>query len=256
MTSKVLIAVLPSTDDWEIAKNQLWYRIPEELAPDAVKKNTISWLAFYHSEQFGISLREKVMFYAKVVQIKKVNRSALFPKELPNHKSNKVYYQVLLDSIQKLPTPFESRFGRKLIFLTTTEAQFFSGSTQLNSLFIGSPLEQQMATLLTRMEIPFEREWREYVSIDKFYYLDFAIWCARGKLAIECDGDATHMPNENVHADKTRNNELTANGWQTLRFTTKHFNEENRHIQQMVFQSITTLGGFVYQDGVGFPKLF
>ena len=51
------------------------------------------------------------------------------------------------------------------------------------------------------------------------------------------------MENNDVHLDKTRNNELESYGWSVLRFTSKHFNEERKHIEKTIYQTVKELGG-------------
>jgi hypothetical protein len=100
-----------------------------------------------------------------------------------------------------------------------------------------------MEDCIKKMDVEYEKEWREYVDYKKFYYLDFAIWCKNGYIDIECDGDAYHMENEKVHNDKTRNNELESYGWSVLRFTSKHFKEDKMHIEKTIYQTVKELGG-------------
>jgi very-short-patch-repair endonuclease len=75
--------------------------------------------------------------------------------------------------------------------------------------------------------------------------LDFAIWCKKGAIDIECDGDTFHMDYDNVHYDKTRNNELESYGWSVLRFTKKHFKEDTAHIEKTIYKTVKKLGGAV-----------
>lgn len=102
-----------------------------------------------------------------------------------------------------------------------------------------------MEKIMNVMSIEYEREWREYVDRQKFYYLDFAVWCKNGAIDIECDGDAFHMDKDRVHYDKTRNNELESYGWSVLRFTSKHFSEDTAHIEKTIYQTVKEFGGAV-----------
>lgn len=234
---------MPNKKDWQIANEQNWYRIPKEKAPTIIKENRAKFIAFYFPVAFGQNMKWRVSHYAKIKLVTQVSRNELFPNEPLNEKSQNIYYKVSFEVIEILPQPFISKRGHRILFLSTTEENFFSGSTNFNLLFQNSFLEDKMEKLMDAMKIEYEREWREYVDVKKFYYLDFAIWCVEGKINVECDGDEFHMKHDNVHLDKTRNNELESYGWTVLRFTSKHFNEEKKHIEKSIYQSIKSLGG-------------
>ncbi len=240
----VLVAMLPEKQDWQILQEQGWYRIPINSAPPIINDGTAEYIAFYHTAKFEEDLKWKVVTYAKIKRILSVSRKDLFPYESEySKKAWKKYYKIEIDELLSLEQPFVSNRGHRLTFIPTTEDKLFSGKRNLNLLFKGSPLEEDMLTIVQSLGIEFEREWREYVDSKKFYYLDFAIFCQKGNIDIECDGDEFHMGNENVHKDKTRNNELEGYGWAVLRYTTKHFKEEREHIRSTIYNKIKDFGG-------------
>jgi hypothetical protein len=246
ISKTVLVVLLPEKSDWKIANEQGWYRIPTNIKnlPINIKDGTAEYIAFYHNSKFETDLKWKIQKYAKIKGISIVKRKDLFPNEPSNsRKAFRSYYKIEFDELLELPKPFVARQGRRLLFVPTTEDKFFSGYTNFNILFHGSPLEEQMQDIIESMNIHYEREWLEYVDENKHYYLDFAIWCKNGRIDIECDGNEFHMGNENVHYDKTRNNELESYGWKVLRYTTKHFNEEKQHIEYTIYKTIEELGG-------------
>jgi REase_MTES_1575 len=107
------------------------------------------------------------------------------------------------------------------------------------------------------MDVEYEREWCYVVDDNKKYYLDFAIFCKNGQIDIECDGDQYHMGNENVHYDKTRNNELESYKWSVLRYTMQHFNKERLHIKKTIWKTINQYGGTLKigePDAIYYPK--
>ena len=236
---------MPNLKDWNIAHENLWYRIPLEKAPKIIREKNTSYIAFYFPSVFGEKKKWRVIHYAKVESIVQVSRKELFPMETLNSKSDLLYYRINFQAIQTLPQPFISRRGHRIVFVSTTEEKFFCGETDFNILFKSSPLEKQMENFIKKMDIEYEKEWREYVDYKKFYYLDFAIWCKDGNINIECDGDSYHMQKEEVHNDKTRNNQLESYGWSVLRFTTKHFSEDKVHIEKTIYQTVKELGGAV-----------
>lgn len=245
-TFNVLVAMLPERQDWVIVNQNLWYRIPKNSAPPIVQNGTVEYIAFYHTGKFPDELKWKVVKYAKIKRIVTATRQQLFPNEpLNSKKAHKIYYKIEFDGLETLPKPIVSRRGHRGVFVPTTEAKFFSGTTDFNRLFKGSFLEEDMEQIMDEWGIEYEREFREIVDNKKFYDLDFAIFCQNGKIDIECDGDTYHMGNENVHRDKTRNNELESYNWSVLRYTTKHFREEREHIKKTIYKKIKALGGAV-----------
>jgi hypothetical protein len=243
-TLNVLVAMLPERSDWVILNRDLWYRIPQISAPPIVRNGGMEYIAFYHTQKFSDDLKWKVVKYAKVKRIVPATRQQLFPNEPKGStKAHKTYYKIEFDELITLPQPIVSRRGHRGVFVPTTEEKFFSGTTDFNKLFKGSFLEEDMERILDEWGIEYEREFREFVDDKRKYDLDFAIFCKKGRIDIECDGDEYHMGNANVHRDKTRNNELESYDWKVLRYTTKHFNEEREHIKKTIYKTIEACGG-------------
>ncbi len=70
-------------------------------------------------------------------------------------------------------------------------------------------------------EVLFKRRVKE-----RDYLMDFAICCARGKPAVETDGDYWHASPAKAELDKLRYNDLESAGWQQLRFTENQIKEQ------------------------------
>jgi REase_MTES_1575 len=244
-TLNVLVAILPEIKDWKLLHDQLWYRIPVDKAPVIIRNGDAQYVAFYHTAKFPQELKWKVVKYAKIKSMTQVSRQELFPDEPPiSTKAHKRYFKIVFDKLEELHQPIVSRRGHRFPFFATTEQKLLSGTSDLNRLFKGSPLEEAMATIIDAMEVEYEREWREYVNNDeKFYYLDFAIFCTKANINIECDGDEFHNSSEAVYKDKTRNNELESYKWKVLRYTTKHFLQNQQHIKSTLYKTIMECGG-------------
>ena len=118
-----------------------------------------------------------------------------------------------------------------------------SGTTTINTIFKTSPLEKRMAEIMDDMCITYEREWYEYADNGRKYYLDFVIYYKAGKIDVECDGDMYHMGYDQVYYDKTRNNELESDKWKVLRYTTKHFKEDEPHIRKTLRKTVKQFHG-------------
>ncbi len=126
--------------------------------------------------------------------------------------------------MQRLDPPLISRRRRIIVFIPTTW-QKFAMAAEINDLYDDSPLEDSLWAELKRLAIPAERQWRVQVK-RKFYYLDFALFCREGKVAIETDGDLWHLGRPHSTADNRRQNALTSAGWRILRFDTHQIREQ------------------------------
>jgi very-short-patch-repair endonuclease len=216
---EILVAVLKYKRDLAILKGEGWYRVPVSTAP---RRWPPKWIAFYQGAQWG--QERGVNYYAPVKEIRRVLRRELFPNEIPSQRSDNAYFQILLGSLQELDPPLLSRRPRVIIFIPTTW-QKFATAVEINDLYDDSPLEDLLWAELKKMEVPVERQWRVQVK-KKHYYLDFALFCQEGKVAVETDGDLWHLGRPHSAADNRRQNALSSAGWRILRFDTHQIREE------------------------------
>jgi very-short-patch-repair endonuclease len=216
---EVLVAILNSQADFAILRDQGWYRIPVASAP---KRWPPAWLAFYQTKIFDAEAYA-VKYYGRVRTIETVARRDLFSNEPQNPKSDRLYYQVHLDSLQELAHPILSRRWRRIVFIPTTWTKF-ANAAEINDLFDESPLEDALWGQLQRFQIQAERQWLEQVG-QHYFLLDFAIFCNAGNVDVETDGDTYHVGVRPAAQDNRRNNELTAAGWHVLRFNGQQIRE-------------------------------
>lgn len=236
----VLIAIVPSRLDFEIAKKNNWYRIPVKSAPKIVKEKTIKYLAFYHPGIFDIE-KYSIRWYAKVDSIKMVKRKELFPNLVFDPKAEIEYYKINFGSLLRLPQPIISLKHRRILFVPTSEEKFFN-ATEINYLFNGSPLEDLLWDKFVKTKITAERQF--YVTYDyKHFVLDFAIFCKNKNINIECDGDEFHTKIKNVYRDKQRNNILESKGWSVLRFSTNDIIFDLTNSYKIITSTINNYGG-------------
>ena len=125
----------------------------------------------------------------------------------------------------------------------------FTGALEINDLFDESPLEDRLWAVFKQWRILAERQ--EFLVIESQYYaLDFAIYCARGKIDVETDGDTWHANPEKAAIDNRRDNALKMLGWLVLRFTTRQVMDElMEYCLPTVVTTINTLDG-VDEGGV------
>jgi very-short-patch-repair endonuclease len=246
----VLVALAKEPSDFYIAQTQQWYRIPtSSRLPVMLRAQTARIIAFYFPEKFK-ELKSSIRFFAPITGIELVSRQQLFPTETPNSKSAKQYYKISFGPLQELPKPIFSYRPRFILFIPTTWEKF-SQAEELNDLYHESPLEDKLWLELKRHNLPAERQVL-LPTTGKHWICDFAFYCAKGKIDVECDGDSYHMHPDAVRYDKARNNEITAvAGWDILRFTTRNIEEELPQTVHFIKSKIDRLGGLHYaREGV------
>lgn len=221
---EVLVAILNNTPDWERARDQHWYRIPVASATKWVGSRwPPRWIAFYQTKTFAREMWS-VSYYAEVLAIREVPRRVLLPDEIEHKRADQPYYQMMLGPIQQLPQPILSRRQRRIVFIPTTWQKFVA-AVEINDLYDESILEDRLWAELKRRQIRAERQ--EYVLVNgRTYALDFALYCARGRLNLETDGDQWHADPKRIPLDNLRDNDLETHGWKLLRFNTHHIREQ------------------------------
>lgn len=135
----VLIALINNKEDFRIAHEEQWYRIPIQSAPLIVRDKKLKYIAFYQTKIFGEDAF-KIEWYGKVKNISVVKRKELFPNLEYDPKAENEYYKIEFDELQKLPQPIISRLHRRVLFITTTFKQFESAK-ELNDVFKESAIE-------------------------------------------------------------------------------------------------------------------
>ena len=146
-----------------------------------------------------------------------------------------------------MPKPIISRRWRRIVFIQTTWEKFIN-AVEINDLFHGSILEDKLWAEIKRMQIEVERQ-EMIQSENRFYFLDFAAYCLKGKIDIETDGDQWHHNPEKASKDNMRNNDLSSDGWQIIRFTSQQINEQlESYCVPQISHNINKLGGIKVGD--------
>jgi very-short-patch-repair endonuclease len=231
----MLVGILNHRNDLSIVKDQLWYRIPVKSAPKMLDK--IKFITFYQTNAFGDE-KWQVKYFGEIDKISKAKRKKLFPTEPVNSKSSKEYFKIELKELYSLGKPIISRTGRRIVFLPTT-FQKFKNAEEINDLFHGSPLEDKLWDEMIRNNINAERQYAVYDGA-KTYFLDFAIFCKKYKLDVECGGFQYHSSKESLKKDYERNNFLTKDRWKILNFSKDQLKEPENciyEIQDVIEQS-------------------
>jgi len=127
---EVLIAVINSQKDFELARSQCWYRMPIAQVEKLKQQGYWfpQWLAFYQTKVFGTEAYA-VNYYARVNQSREVYRWEFFPDQPRDAKSEQRYCKLELSSLERLPQPIVSQRFRRVTFIPTTWEQFKTART-------------------------------------------------------------------------------------------------------------------------------
>jgi len=132
-TSLVLVCLLPTPRDLEIARLLGWYRIPLRTAPKVV---AVDYLAFYQPSAFG-DRGGKIEYIAPVRGHELTTRGELLKDEVDHPRAREEYYKVQIGGLEKLKEPIKSDKWKRITFLYTIGEYLLNGKT-LNDLVVHS----------------------------------------------------------------------------------------------------------------------
>ena len=112
----VLVAIVKTLRDLEIARVLGWYRIPLATAPKTIR---VDWIAFYQTAAFGEE-RWSVRYIAPVNGYELVTREELLRNEREHPRAKEPYFKLQLGPVETLPRVIPSQRWRRFSFLYTT----------------------------------------------------------------------------------------------------------------------------------------
>jgi hypothetical protein len=183
---RVLVGVMPDPVDFEIARTEAWYRIPQK---HAVKGIHAEYIAFYFTSKYGEALRWGVHYFARRTGHELVRRIDLFPDQ-PNHpRAQEPYYKLQLSMLRQKDPPIISTRWRRITFIQTTWDRFVN-AREINDLFVtGDAFVDRIyhalraRGMLADREVPFREGSMQYT-------VDLMIPCQDG--AVYISGDEQH----------------------------------------------------------------
>ncbi len=129
--SLVLVCLLPTPRDFEIARLLGWYRIPLRTAPKVV---AVDALAFYQPGSFG-DLSGRIEWTAEVRGHELTTRGELLRDQADHPRAGEEYFKLQLGPLEKLPHPILADKWKRLTFLYTTGEYLVKAAT-LNDLVV------------------------------------------------------------------------------------------------------------------------
>jgi len=130
-TSLILVCLLPTPRDLEIARLLGWYRIPLRTSPKVV---AVDYLAFYQPAAFG-ERGSQIEFVAEVRGHELTTRGELLKDEADHPRAREEYYKLQIGALEKLAQPITADKWKRLTFLYTTGEYLLNAAT-LNDLVV------------------------------------------------------------------------------------------------------------------------
>ncbi len=235
-----LVALVPSKRDWRIVRREHWYRIPTAAAPEGIER--VRWLAFYLPAVFGED-RWKVSWLGRVRAATTAVRRELIPSEPGHPRADQPYWKLELGSLERLPRPIPSARRRRVVFIPTS-LERLRAAGEINDLYRTSPIEDRLYWRLRDAGGEPERQFfvRD-ADTDLGAFVDIALFCRAGRIAVECDGDRWHANPERAELDRLRDNALVAGGWRVLRFSGREINSRIEDCARTIGRTVARLGG-------------
>jgi hypothetical protein len=147
-TSLVLVSLLPSPRDLEIARLLGWYRIPLRTAPKVV---AVDYLAFYQPSAFG-ERGGKIEFVAEVRGHELTTRGELLKDEADHPRANEEYFKIQIGGLEKLKEPIIAEKWKRITFLYTTGEYLLQAKTLSDLVVDGDERELLWRSLRERAE--------------------------------------------------------------------------------------------------------
>lgn len=115
--SLILVCVMPSVRDMEIARLLGWYRIPFRTAPKVVD---VDFLAFYQPSVFPAPEGGRINYLAQVKGHELTTRAELLHDEPDHPRAHEEYYKIQIGPLSSLDQPVEADNWKRITFLYTT----------------------------------------------------------------------------------------------------------------------------------------
>lgn len=208
----VLVCVIKDRRDLDALLVKKWYRIPVKHAP----KRRFQYLAFYQPVGFG-RRGMRIIYYARVLDQRIVRRKDVLPDEPKHPRADDYYFLFRVDNIKKLPRPIRNTAPRRISFGFTAVRRLLK-SKDILQLYDVAPTEEMLKAAFKRNGIKVSAQ--QYISSGtKRYYADFAVFCRRGAIAIECDNKKAHSGVRKKKKDTIKNSALRRLGWTVIRLS-------------------------------------
>ncbi len=232
----VLVGVLKDRRDLDILLAENWYRIPVAHAP----RRRFDYLAFYEPAVFGRQ-GKCIRYYARVLDYQTGKRAELLPAEPTHPGARDYYFRIRVGKVRKLSRSIRNIVPRRVSFGFTTLNRLLK-SKNILQLYNVVPTEQFVGSGLKSAGI--KAAAQHYVLCGKKRYcLDFAIFCVKGAIAVECDNKKAHSGLRECEKDEIKNAFLRRHGWVVIRLREQDIIHDLNSCILRIKRAVRKLGG-------------
>lgn len=121
---RVLVGVVKRKKDYQIARDQHWYRIPQGRMPRGIDAEYIA--LFLSANPFG-EQGGAIAAFARVTGVELARRGDLLPDE--KTRADELYYKVQFRQLIEKDPPIANEPSRSVSFIRTTWDRFISADT-------------------------------------------------------------------------------------------------------------------------------
>ena len=121
---RVLVGVLKRKKDFEIARRENWYRIPEGQLAGGLNAE---YIAFFLSGKTFQDQSGSIAYFARITGLELARRRDLLPDE--NTRADEIYYKVQFRHLTLKNPPIQNLPARSISFIRTTWDRFISAET-------------------------------------------------------------------------------------------------------------------------------
>ena len=121
---RVLVGVVKRVKDYDIIRNDHWYRIPQRQMPDGINAE---YIAFFLSRSAFRQGGGAVASFARITGIELARRTDLLPGE--DQRSADIYYRVQFRKLVDKDPPIANASRRSISFIRTTWDRFIAATT-------------------------------------------------------------------------------------------------------------------------------
>lgn len=130
----ILIGILPSARDLDIARMLGWYRIPLKSSPKVID---VDYFAFYQGANFGEEHRWRIEYLAEYRGHELTTRRELLREERDHPRANEEYYKVQIGPLIAIDAPILADKWKRITFLYST-GELLNQALTVNDLVVRS----------------------------------------------------------------------------------------------------------------------
>lgn len=153
---RVLVGVINRKRDFDKARDDHWYRVPQGEAPKGIHAE---YIAFFFSKAFK-ELNGGIHYYARRTGIELVRRRDLLPDEANHKRADALYHKLQLGELLRKDPPVLNPSHRSVSFIYTTWDRFEQARVLADLYSDADHFVDRVFHVLEEAKIPAERLWQ------------------------------------------------------------------------------------------------